>query len=329
LNYFFHSFPRSRRNESRHDQLTKGLQIASSLLKNGLLLTPENYTLPVIGDDGEVVDSIAATQRRACFTELSASELPGHSQLFGPFALAFPIDRLRQLGALPVFYIPTQVQGRYLSNLGLEILLGVTDASRIIATLSMVRAKLAESPDLQLKFRGKVIDYSIDESAAIRSFIDTLFESALADPTTTDSRLLAAASCFYPTENAQYTKQLAYYRQREWRIVHGSFTYDGNEPFTRATEAQAAELVAIDEDFFSKELSFADRKPGIGAAVRDTIGRRSYFYRTLADIDVVGSAEYFIVPDELEFPNSLKHGYQQRGITVIRQDEFVSSHSGA
>lgn len=327
MNYFFHSFPRLRRNESRDRQLEKGSRIAASLLKNGLLMSPENYSLPVIDDAGQVSDSLNATQRRACFTELPAAELPQHSRTFGPFALAYSIERLRQLGALPVFYIPTPIQEGYLSNLGLEILLGITDAARLVGTLAMIQRKLAESPDLQLKFRGTVVNYSLHESAAIRSFIDTLFESALADATTTDFRLGAAASCFYPTENAEYTEQLAYYRQREWRIVHGSFTYAGNEPFVKATDAQVADLLEIDKEFFSKELTFADRQPGIGAEVKDTIGRRSFFYRTLADMDVVGSADYFIYPDEFEVPEAISSGFERLGVTTIAEHAFLSAQS--
>ena len=327
MNYFFHSFPRSRRDESRDRQFAKGLRIAESLLANGLLLTPENYSLPIIGDAGEAIDTLTATQRRACFTELPAADLPQHSKTFGPFALAFSVERLRQLGALPVFYIPTRMAEGYLSNLGSEVLLGVTDAARIIASLAMIQRKLAESPDIQLKFRGKVLDYSVQESAVIRSFIDTLFESALTDAATTDFRLAAAASCFYPTENTAYTEQLAYYRQREWRIVHGSFTFAGNAPFTKATDTQVATLIKIDKDLFSKELIFQDRQPGIGAKVQDTIGRRSFFYRNLGDIDVVGSAKYFIYPDELDVPEPLRNEFEQRGVTPISERDFLSSET--
>src|SRR6266404_4131274 len=100
---FFHSFPRPRKNETRGQQLEKGRRIAESMSQNGLLLTPENYDLPVLGNDGITLDSFTAVQRRMCFTELEPELLPQHGEFFGPFALAYEIQDLRRLGALPVF----------------------------------------------------------------------------------------------------------------------------------------------------------------------------------------------------------------------------------
>jgi hypothetical protein len=45
-------------------------------------------------------------QKRVCFTELSPSELNGHAEKFGHFALEFEIDVVRRLGAMLVFYVP-------------------------------------------------------------------------------------------------------------------------------------------------------------------------------------------------------------------------------
>jgi hypothetical protein len=104
--FFFHSFPRPRTGEGRETQVKKGQVIAQSLLDNGILLSPENYEIPILDGTGQVVDHLRATQRRACFTELELDALLEHSKTFGPFALVYRIDDLRQLGALPVFYIP-------------------------------------------------------------------------------------------------------------------------------------------------------------------------------------------------------------------------------
>src|SRR5437879_260717 len=101
--FFFHSFPRPRTGETRERQVQKGQLIAQSLLDNGIVLSPENYQIPLFDANGLVVDHVRATQRRACFTELELELLPEHSKTFGPFALVYRIDDLRQLGALPVF----------------------------------------------------------------------------------------------------------------------------------------------------------------------------------------------------------------------------------
>ena len=49
--------------------------IASRDLENALLLSPENYDLPVLGNDRFTLDSFSAVQRRICFTELEPEEL--------------------------------------------------------------------------------------------------------------------------------------------------------------------------------------------------------------------------------------------------------------
>lgn len=104
--FFFHSFPRLRQGEKQHTQIKKGQLIAASLVDNGIMLSPETYEIPLLDGAGDVVDRLRTTQRRACFTELELEGLPGHSETFGPFALVYRIDDLRQVGALPVFYVP-------------------------------------------------------------------------------------------------------------------------------------------------------------------------------------------------------------------------------
>jgi hypothetical protein len=166
---FFHSFPRPRKGETQHQQLEKGCRIADSILENGLLLSPENYDLPVLGNDRLTQDSFSAVQRRICFTELELEGLADHSKVFGPFALAFKIDDLRRLGALPVFYIPLE-SGGYLSGLAIEMLGGLVDAHRIASTLLMIQRQLSESPALGFKYRGKEINFSPEQADVIRSF---------------------------------------------------------------------------------------------------------------------------------------------------------------
>jgi hypothetical protein len=329
--FFFHSFPRLRYGETRDAQIAKGLLIADSLLQNGLLLSPENYEIPIVAPNGAVVDRLKATQRRACFTELESQGLPSHAALFGPFALVYRIEDLRRLGALPVFYIPLETQGANLSGLATELLSGFIDASRIISSLVMVRRHLAQSPTLKLDYRGRSVEFSPDAWDAIKFFIDTLMDSARTDAGVTESRLRAISSCFYPTENPKYTEPLHYYRQREWRIVAGSFTFKGHEPSTKATAEQVSTLLGIDSDFFSKQLSFFNPTAGIGAEEVDTVARRSHFFRTLGDLDVIGSARFFVHPDECSIPESLRQVFAARGIQILPQGEFCkpSEHSSS
>lgn len=98
----FHSFPRLRHGETIETAISKGTKIALSILNNGLLLAPENFEIPIRDLTGAKVDSLTVLQCRICFTLLSLRELRTHSQTFGPFSLAFEIDSLRQIGALPI-----------------------------------------------------------------------------------------------------------------------------------------------------------------------------------------------------------------------------------
>jgi hypothetical protein len=324
--FFFHSFPRPRNLETREDVLRKGALIARSLLDNGLLLTPECYTYPLLDNSGGVVDIIEAVQRRICFTELEASGLPQHSETFGPFALVYEVVPLRRLGALPIFYIPLVVSGGYLSGLASELLAGLTDASRIVSSLAAVRRHLASSAKLSLDYRGRSVAFAPEQADAIRFFIDTLMDSARADLGTTESRLRTTASCFYPTENPDFTEPLHYYRQREWRIVGGPYTYCGAAVAIPATVTQVAQLEGIDATFFRKELRFADPGSGIGATVSDTIARRSHFLCRIGDLDAVGLAKCFVVPDGF-VDTALSAVFQARGVPMQSQTHFCADLS--
>ncbi len=320
--FFFHSFPRRRSGESREAQISKGKRIAKSLLSDGLVLCPENYELPLVGNDGITPDKLEATQRRICFTELEPDLLGAHSEVFGPFALAYTIEDLRRLGALPVFYIPLE-SGGYLSGLPLQLLGGIVDGHRITSTLAAIRKQLDQSPALGLKYRGKSVNFTESEASTIRTFVEVLMDSAATDFSVTDLRLAAAASCFYPTEDPKYTGPLHYYRQREWRIIQGLFTWKGESVSHLATPEQAAKLLEIDPDFFSKELSFFGGLEGVGAKVIDSIANRCHFLTRVGDLDAVGIARCLIIPDDAGETSELRAAFETRGVEVVRTSEVV------
>jgi hypothetical protein len=108
--FFFHSFPRQTKGETRADQLARGLSILRTIKELGLVLAPEivRWSQPTISGTPRLV---TYRQQRLCFTELQRSELPEHGKRFGPFSLQFSINTLRRLGALPVIYLPQNVKG--------------------------------------------------------------------------------------------------------------------------------------------------------------------------------------------------------------------------
>jgi hypothetical protein len=108
--FFFHSFPRRTKGETRPDQLARGLRILRTIKEVGLVLAPEivSWSQPTISERPR---QITHRQQRLCFTELARGELTEHGKRFGPFSLQFSINTLRRLGALPVIYLPQNVKG--------------------------------------------------------------------------------------------------------------------------------------------------------------------------------------------------------------------------
>jgi hypothetical protein len=121
--FFYHSFPRPKHGEEPETNLEQGTKILSFMAEAGLILAPEvvHWDASAVSGNSE---EILILQRRACFTELSESELPGHSRIFGPISLAFDIADLRGAGALPVIYSPQGIKNSIVSQLSTILLRG-------------------------------------------------------------------------------------------------------------------------------------------------------------------------------------------------------------
>jgi len=59
----------------------------------------------------------------------------------------------------------------------------------------------------------------------------------------------------YPTDDERENKQLAYYRQREWRIVSGVFTSNVAQSRT-LNSAEKDALIDVDPSFWTREIQF-------------------------------------------------------------------------
>jgi abortive phage resistance protein AbiGi (putative antitoxin) len=320
--FFFHSFPRLRQGETPEAQLKKGLLIAQSMLDNGIVLSPENYEIPLFDREGRVVDQLRATQRRACFTELELEGLSEHSKMFGPFALVYRIDDLRHLGALPVFYIPLIQGAANLSGLAGELLGGFVDAAMYINVLAQIRNWLSREDSLTMTYRGRQVRFDAAQSGTIRDFINVLADAVTADAITTKSKLSILSSCFYPTENPKYTEPLHYYRQREWRLVAAFLTVNGQPASQPATATQKKQLLEIDADFFSKKLKFYDDSVGVNALQEDLIGNRCHFFSKLGTINVVRRAQAIVIPDRAATNAQVWDAYRAAGLRVIQESEI-------
>jgi len=300
------------------------------MLNNGLLLVPETYEWPTYGRSEPEAEKLTVTQRRICFTEIKPNELNNHSSVFGPFSIVYTVPQLRALGALPVFYTPPPLDIGHLSGLASQLLAGLADSKRIVDTLGEIGRILASGDRLTLNYRGRAIAFDSAACDYIRTFIAVLFDSAKCDVGITEKRLQALSSCFYPTENPRYNDPLSYYRQREWRIVHAQLQQsDGTPVYSKTTQDQATELLAIDQQFFGKQLSFFDPAQGIGATVKDVLAQRCYYFQQLQELNVIQHAIAIVVPDDVEIEEPILARYRLLGIRVLLMSQIEESLTAA
>lgn len=254
--FFYHSFP--RRGAGAPQEIEKGIAVLRSIKDIGLVLLPEQYewNQPTIDGNGRIFPVL---QKRVCFTELGPTELPDHAMRFGNFALEFEIGTLRDLGAIPVFYIP-QARGQHGSALGLTLIGVTSDAISVIGRLAelnrIFNGAIPVASKITCEFgfarspegRGK---YQIDTTEA-KNFLNAIGH-AVTPWDDLKVGVSALMNFFCPADNTKHDKLLEYYREREWRIACG-FALNG-VPVLRSLDAsEKNRLLTIDNAFFSRVL---------------------------------------------------------------------------
>jgi hypothetical protein len=288
--FFYHSFPRRGRGTSREVEI--GCKMLA-LMCNGLVLTPEVVKWEYPHADGAPPRKMEVQQKRVCFTELSPAELPHHADEFGHFALEFEIDVLKGLGAIPVFYIPRQISGGgEVAALGSILVIQIIDAMILAMRLAGVKKKLDDAPFATGEFpctfgftETKLQTFNLDVAEA-RKFIQA-FTYSLTPPDMLENSLTALLSFFYPADDIERNKTLAYYRQREWRIV-GNIAVRGEELMRRPRIEFVERLLEIDPEFFGREFP-----PSSGKRLADDI----YVFPGIAEKRIIEMARRIIVPD--------------------------------
>jgi hypothetical protein len=94
-------------------------------------------------------------------------------------------------------------------------------------------------------------------------------------------------SCFYPADDLRVSGDLAYYRQREWRIAW-NFTYNGEEVMRKPSSELIDHLLGIDRDFFGKDF--------ISNAGKRRLAEEALVYPAMGDSKVITLARRVIVP---------------------------------
>jgi hypothetical protein len=265
---FFHSFPRPKKDESEDDTLERGLNILVYMKEVGLVLAPEivEWDVSVVSGGAE---QLKILQRRACFTELSISELPAHSATFGPIALSFDLAKLRGAGATPVIYVPQGVEASALSQIGTFCARGAYHTQGVLRQLELLRelsvpalaAKrfgMPVGPNYELNLQNSdsagniVATYTIPASNVRDVLQHVGFNSIPFDHSV--GVLNVFLNMFYPTDNAHTGDELGYYRQREWRLIAGDIKFNGWLIGRSLSDPEVAKLREIDSHFWTREL---------------------------------------------------------------------------
>jgi hypothetical protein len=221
----------------------------------GLLLLPEaiEWSQPVTNQQPR---TFPVVQTRICLTDLAPNELPDHAAIFGHFALEFEMEVARQLGAIPVFYVP-QRDGGIGSSL-LAILLdarAVIDRATITHNILNGNTPVNERVDLTVGFTRnpqdkKTFNIHRDESKVLLE----AFDHQVTPWPMLSTGMDALLNFFYPADNTIHDKPLQYYRQREWRIAC-NFAIDGVDVLRRPNEDEIDRITKIDEQFFLRPMT--------------------------------------------------------------------------
>jgi len=303
--FLYHSFPRAKKSETRKCHYERALNILRFMDRVGLIAAPElvSWNVELLSGGKEKLDIL---QRRVCFTEISEEELPTHADIFGPISLAFNIQKLRDLGAMPVIYAPQATTDRVISHLSTFLVRGTYHTNAVLQQLEQLRKQSdpayveAEygyqvAPDYSLNLRNSGPDGSIVSdrrvpAGHIQDLLDYVgfnnipFEHSIAV-------LSMFLNMFYPTDNEHADDQLGYYRQREWRLIGTNIVLDGI-PVTQELEAsQQAKLVEIDPVFWGRALEVD--------GVNKTRAERALLYAPSRNRLWWDAVEKILVPQEL------------------------------
>lgn len=255
--YFYHCFPQwvGSPDPAAEPPQDAALRVLSLMFKWGLLLTPEEIVFQ--GEsftDEPRARPVHITQRRLCLTELAEDEMPEHAQVFGPLALEFDQPTIRRIGGMPVVYIPQALSDEPGSAdfalVGQTFVYRLFDIYQLLSDLAEIDEHIKglgpehASVTLGHPQRDGRCEYPLD---LLRHFFENL--TYMRQPLAQLSSALRVLGCFfYPTDAALKCRagdehgQLAYYREREWRVV--SDLYFKGEPLDEKLPPEAAAEIA-------------------------------------------------------------------------------------
>ena len=242
------------RDQPTDDDRYKGLEILRLILTHGLLCTPEKFKLypNYETENEEKLKFLQAkthhdeiVQSRACFTLLNTLELTerhetreeAHTDLFGEFAIGLDPLEARALGIAPTVYYYRHDLGagsRRTAGLGAQIVERLDEIRSVFSVLSYIEAQANAGIDdvafpsaQKLKEMGIRVKFQKDIEAALAGL--TTREAALIFRLFNTDRVPAwnlvdfieiMLSLYQTTDSTIEDAPLAFFHQREWRLVH-------------------------------------------------------------------------------------------------------------
>lgn len=195
-----------------------------SMARIGLVLTPKLNQWSESLDDGSTSHPIVVATKRICFTYLRETELAQHAKTFGRFAIEWDVSALRQLGVLPVLYIP-RTEGTPTDDYS-----GTHEAMLVrLAEVQAVLELFRDTPDVDI--------------SGVRP-MDELIGA------------LAAFSGLFAQMGPDTNGSMAYYSEREWRIVAGAHHHSLGELTTDLSASDKNAVASINPSFFRKVVEF-------------------------------------------------------------------------
>jgi hypothetical protein len=256
---FFHCFPRDK---TLRD-LGSSLKILRSFLQFGILLVPEVVKYPAeLRDKGDEKERIVNVQRRMSLTMLAADQLVEHCSYFGPLGIEYSSLAGRQLGAMPLIYLPQAAETgdrAALDQLGYFFIYRIAEILQMCDRLVQVRSAANRNPNarsFEIKSKSNPQKIEVD-GRSLRELLDIITAGARVEDFS--AALQAMSSLFYPTDEFRGSVEMVrsplhYYRQREWRILSGVVVNGSrvDEPLT----AKEAELVLSSNPNYFGEIIF-------------------------------------------------------------------------
>lgn len=236
------------------DDRRKALEVLRLILTHGLLCTPEKFKLypNYATENEEKLKFLRAkthhdeiVQSRACFTLLNTLELTeghetreaAHIDLFGEFAIGLDPLEARELGIAPTVYYYRHDMGagsRRTAGLGSQIVERLDEIRSVFSVLSYIEAQANSGIDNvafpsaeKLKEMGIHVKFQKDIEAALARL--TAPEAALIFRLFNTDRVPAwnlvdfieiMLSLYQTTDSTIEDAPLAFFHQREWRLVH-------------------------------------------------------------------------------------------------------------